>query len=522
MITVRLAGPVDEAGFRRACRSLLTRGVVPEDVQWHTGEGPDDLFSADGVDDELRPDLDAGEPAAAPLTVPRACAELLPDALLHADPRRHALLYRLLWRLQREPALRGDPLDPLWVELRQLAQQVRRDAHKMTAFVRFRPIDDGQGAPLHVAWYVPAHHVVERMAPFFARRFAALRWSILTPLRSVRWDGQALHFGPGASAHDAPPPDAGEGLWLTYYRHIFNPARLKLATMAREMPRRYWAALPEAALIAPLAASAAAREAAMRERPPTGPSPRRRLGRPADGLPGGVQATHHPMSTSPDFDSESAREAPDADLARLAGAAPAERRRALAGTHEAAAGCTRCPLYAGATQVVFGEGPVGAARMFVGEQPGDQEDLRGQPFVGPAGQLFDRAIAELGQDRRQLYVSNAVKHFKYELRGRRRIHKTPAQQEVAACVDWLEREIALVQPQRLVALGATAARALLGRPVAVLKERGRWLRRDDGLQVLVTLHPSALLRMPPEQHEAAWADWLADLRRAFDDDDAGG
>ena len=152
--------------------------------------------------------------------------------------------------------------------------------------------------------------------------------------------------------------------------------------------------------------------------------------------------------------------------------------------------------------------------MFVGEQPGDQEDLQGQPFVGPAGKLFERALEELGMPRDKVYVTNAVKHFKFELRGKRRIHKTPAQQEAAACLHWLESEIELVDPAALVALGATAARQLMGRAVAVTRERGQWLERSDGRKVLITLHPSALLRMEPEDKAAAYAAWLADLRKA--------
>jgi len=153
--------------------------------------------------------------------------------------------------------------------------------------------------------------------------------------------------------------------------------------------------------------------------------------------------------------------------------------------------------------------------MFVGEQPGEQEDLRGRPFVGAAGQLFDRALTQLGVARETVYVTNAVRHFKYELRGKRRIHKTPTQQEALACRHWLDEEIALVQPRALVALGATAARALLGRAVAVLSERGEWFDRDDGLRVLVTLHPSALLRMEPEQLPQAFGAFVRDLALAW-------
>lgn len=189
-----------------------------------------------------------------------------------------------------------------------------------------------------------------------------------------------------------------------------------------------------------------------------------------------------------------------------------ERRHTLETLRAAAAACRECPLGALATQTVWGEGPVSAALMLVGEQPGDQEDLQGRPFVGPAGRLLDRALTELGWDRASAYVTNAVKHFKHEWRGRRRMHKTPAQREADACLHWLESEIQAVRPKAIVALGATAARQLLGRSVAVMKERGQWSVREDGIPVLITLHPSALLRGDPAERDAAYAAWLADLR----------
>jgi DNA polymerase len=152
--------------------------------------------------------------------------------------------------------------------------------------------------------------------------------------------------------------------------------------------------------------------------------------------------------------------------------------------------------------------------MMVGEQPGDREDLLGRPFVGPAGRLLDRALADLGLARETIYLTNAVKHFKFELRGKRRMHKTPGQLEIMACHHWLESEIDAVGPDLIVALGATAAKALMGRAVPVMKLRGQVLEREAGAPVLVTLHPSALLRGPPEDREAAYAVWLADLRIA--------
>ncbi|MGN6529353.1 MAG: UdgX family uracil-DNA binding protein [Burkholderiaceae bacterium] len=186
----------------------------------------------------------------------------------------------------------------------------------------------------------------------------------------------------------------------------------------------------------------------------------------------------------------------------------------LGALREAALHCRECPLGARATQTVWGEGSARTPLMLVGEQPGDREDLVGRPFVGPAGRLLDRALQALGWRREDLYVTNAVKHFKYELRGKRRMHKTPGQLEILACHHWLESEIAAVRPAGIVALGATAARAVLGHPARVLAERGTWQRREDGVRVLVTLHPSALLRGDPEQREVAFAAWLRDLEHA--------
>ena len=196
--------------------------------------------------------------------------------------------------------------------------------------------------------------------------------------------------------------------------------------------------------------------------------------------------------------------------------AASESAASLEALRKAAAGCRECPLGAPATQTVFGEGTSRAKLMLVGEQPGDREDIEGRPFVGPAGRMLDRALQELGWRRESLYVTNAVKHFKFEIRGKRRMHKTPGQREAMACLHWLESEIAAVRPGAIVALGAVAARSVMGRAVSVMKERGRWLQREDGIPVLLTLHPSALLRGDREQLEANFAAWLEDLRQARD------
>ncbi|MES2280440.1 MAG: UdgX family uracil-DNA binding protein [Pseudomonadota bacterium] len=511
LLPVTLQGATDLDGFRRASRALLARQMLPEQIVWSSGdEATPDLFGAQASGEQdtfhyLSPQEFAAAPA---ISVPPEFLTLCQAAILHSDPARFGLLYRILWRLAHEPGLRHDPLDADMMRAQQMAHAVRRDMHKMKAFVRFRSVQDEtfnthpEGGPLHVAWFEPEHHIVEAVAPFFARRFAQMRWAILTPERSVEWlnagldeplskgAGQdavmaGLRFGPGARKEDAPMPDAGEQLWLTYYRNIFNPARLKVKMMQKEMPRKYWKNLPEAEMIHTLVAGAHESSIRMIEQP--GSVPLRRI--PVIPI---ADVTHAPVSA-------------------FTHAADGKAMKSLSAVRQATEHCRECPIGECATQSVAGEGPVGARLMFVGEQPGDHEDVRGKPFVGPAGQLLDRALAELGIARDGVFVSNAVKHFKYELRGKRRIHKTPTQREAAACQHWLDDEIRIVKPQLLVALGATAARSLLGRPVPVMASRGQIFEREDGLKVLVTLHPSALLRLPPDAKDEAWSAWLADL-----------
>ena len=509
--------------FRQRARALLAAGVPPGAAQGTWGgcvdgarRGAADLFAADSSV-TVHPSAVGGGSSPA---VPRSFIALARRVVLHSAPGRFDALYALLWRLVHEPGLRHDPLDADWLRLRQMARAVQRDAYKMRAFVRFRPVQDhgatdvtepAQDVTLHVAWFEPEHDVLEAVAPWFARRFAGMRWAILTPRRSVRWSPghQRLHFGHGAERAQAPAADAGEALWLTYYRHIFNPARLNLALMRQHMPRKYWANLPEAAAIADLAAEANERTAGM-------------LAQAAHQSDGATSLQNQELlapdeqALAPVFTPETRAVAatikatPITFVARPPPPAPAT----LGGLHAAVQACAACPLSACATQAVNGAGPLRARLMLVGEQPGDQEDLAGRPFVGPAGQLLNQALAQAGLDRGELFLTNAVRHFKHELRGKRRIHKTPGQREAAACRPWLLQEIELVQPIALLALGAIAARALLGPGVTLAEARGRWWPGPGGRPVLVIWHPAALLRLPPERKRDGWRQWLADLRTA--------
>jgi uracil-DNA glycosylase len=188
-------------------------------------------------------------------------------------------------------------------------------------------------------------------------------------------------------------------------------------------------------------------------------------------------------------------------------------RKTLPALREALQGCRGCDLYRHATQAVAGDGPASAAIVFIGEQPGDEEDHRGRPFVGPAGRLFDRALDEAGIDRSQVYITNAVKHFKFEERGKRRIHKKPSVSEARACQPWLEAEIAAIKPEIIVCLGATAAQSVFGRDYRVTKERGIFVNHPWAGHATSTVHPSAILRAPSEQRAHEYLLFVDDLKK---------
>ena len=386
--------------------------------------------------------------------------------------------------------------DPDVARLQAMEKAVRRDAHKMHAFVRFREIKTEDG-PRFVAWFEPEHHTLEAEAGFFIRRFASMRWSILTPGASAHWDGAALTMGPGARRADAPVEDAHEDLWRAYYASVFNPARLKPDAMRAEMPVKYWRNLPEARLIPRLIAEAPRRAAAMVERGPSAPALRRQRN---VHLPAQPAAVSDVTGTMP------------ADLFTAA----ADPKEALAALRAEMLALNSLPPWtAEATQMVFGEGPVGAPLVFVGEQPGDEEDIAGRPFVGPAGRLFSKALEEAGISRNEAYVTNAVKHFKFKPTGRRRLHQSPDAGDIAYYRPFLKREIDLVGPELVVTLGATALRALSGKPLAINKTRGEVIPMADGLPIFPTVHPSYLLRLPdPDSKAREYERFVSDLKRA--------
>ncbi|PZU43168.1 MAG: uracil-DNA glycosylase, partial [Sphingomonas sp.] len=299
------------------------------------------------------------------------------------------------------------------------------------------------------------------------RRFAAMRWTILTPDQSVAWDGEALTYGPGVGAEHAPAEDALEDLWRDYYRATFNPARIKLKMMRREMPVRYWKTMPETEIITDMLREAPQRVANM------------------------LAHTEGQTRSAADF---------------------LPPTQTLPGLAAAAKGCEGCELHRTASQTVFGVGPADARIMLVGEQPGDEEDRAGTPFIGPAGQLLDEALQHAGLVRESLYITNAVKHFRFLYKDSFRQHQSPSRYHVQACKPWLTAEIAAIKPKLILCLGNTAARALIS-PNFVMRD-GRGVPLGEAPTLMATYHPSALLRLPATARARAQNEFMADLRCA--------
>jgi DNA polymerase len=458
---VALAPGADLEGFRAAARALIGAGVAPRDVVWgETGAG--DLFG------------DPPRQGGAPVPLPRGAADLIRSVVRHSDAERYGRLYELIWRLRHgETSLVQIACDPLVDRLQRMAKSVHRDLHKMHAYVRFRRVETA-GGERYVAWFEPDHWIVEATAGFFVDRFAGIDWAILTPRGSLRWDTRTLSLGPAATRGDAPASDDFEAHWLDYYESIFNPARLNPEVMRGHMAVKYWKNLPEAVAIPRLIQEAPSRVARMIER--------------------GAQTP--------------ARRNPDKAVAAMADPAPlsldALNRQILRSDPPA-------PF---SPRAVLGEGPIGAAIALVGEQPGDREDLAGRPFVGPAGQLLDAALEAAGLTRARTYLTNAVKNFKFKPVGKRRIHQTPTAGEIKHYRWWLLRELELVSPRLVVALGASATQALAGAAIPVVANRGP-TDRFGAWPGLITVHPSSLLRDPdPVSRAVAYRAFVDDLSRA--------
>lgn len=453
----------DFAQWRSVARSLISSNVQPEAISLICDSAQELLFAPQSVESLTTPTNQV-------FRVPEAFLELAETIAYHRDDQRWNLLYRALWRLTHdEPHLLQLATDDLVHRLHIMRKAVDRDAHKMKAFVRFKKLTNDQG-DYYIAWHRPDHMIVRKVAPFFSRRFKGMSWSILTPDESAHWDGHQLTYDRGFPRSAAPDADELEQLWKDYYRAIFNPARIKIDTMKREMPVRHWQTLPETDLIEDLLQEAPQRVSQM------------------------IAITEGLNKSAADY--------------------VPERTTSLKTLAEAAAKCQGCELCREATQTVFGAGTKNAGMMIVGEQPGDEEDLQGVPFVGPAGRLLNAIFEEAGIARDSVYVTNAVKHFSFERIGKRRLHKKPLVRQIIACKPWLEAEIRAVGPQVIVCLGATAVQSLLGRHQRLTDIRGKSLPFDDNRVAIATWHPAAILRSREPLTTARRTELLNDLQFA--------
>ncbi|TWI61601.1 DNA polymerase [Pseudoduganella lurida] len=440
--------------WRTAARALIVRRIPPESVQWSGQDGGGDLLSAMPPVVPHSTDNASDPPPPQTLRVSRQLLELLQGAACYRVHDRWAFLYRVLWRWSHGAPDVISPADEDGNRLHHMAKAVRHEEHDMHAYLRFRERPEEAGAPRFVAWFEPAHDVLPQVAQHFSKRMGRTSWMIATPEATVLWDGATLVTGEALAKSAADFDDAGESLWLTYYRSIFNPARLNADIMHSHIRHRFWKNLPEAAVVPHMVSQAAAGA--------------RKVGQ---------------------LDTVGQRRGTTIPIAP--GKAIPERQQPTSLDE-----CRRCDLWQDATQAVAGQGARHAKIMLVGEQPGDQEDLAGKPFVGPAGELLDRAMDGAGLDRRKVYVTNAVKHFKWEPRGKRRLHKTPAQKEVMACHYWLETELATVAPQVLVALGSTALKSILQSGSVTMKDYLDAPFQHEGRWVVATYHPAYALRVP--------------------------
>ncbi len=439
--------------WRAHARHLLAAGKRPGEIWW-------------------TPEAGAPSPESdrASLDVPRRFVDSAKLAACHRADDRWALLYEILWRLTHgEPHLMSVAGDDAVVRLHRYEKAIRRDHHKMKAFLRFRESETEEGTR-YIAWFEPTHYIVDLAAEFFRRRYTNMKWSILTPYRSAHWEGEGeVWFSGGADRSLAPEQDRFESAWQSYYRSTFNPARIKVQAMQSEMPQKYWHNLPEAREITRLLVAAQDRTTTM-------------INAPAGNAD--LRCGERPASWDQLIASQAASE---------------DAWERLSAQLESCSSCDHCSR---ATQVVHGEGSRGADIMLVGEQPGDREDLVGRPFVGPAGKVLDDALRESGLDRSALYLTNAVKHFRYRSNGKRRLHENPREGDIHQCRPFLLQEIALVQPKVVVCLGRTAARAILGQHVKVSDVRGQLIRLSDNTSCLVTAHPASILRSRNESATA--------------------
>jgi DNA polymerase len=453
------------AAWRRAARELLRQGVEPERIEWVEFDSCESVGSGTG---SANTQDNSAAPVVATPAIPRELLAWLKTAACFCAPDRWSLLYRILWRWTHGERHVLDPQDADGALLDQRIQSVEHETNDLVTLTLFRRRDPSMGAPEFVGWYEPHHDLLAQAAERFAERMGDSTWMLATPQGAVFWNGMLLRISrlaaddgetscpehqqqnplttealpPGAMAGEATTSEPTEALWLAYYASAFNGA-------PAPVPLRYW------------------------RTPPVGPPLPAQLARERSRL--GAQSGTVTVPEMP-------------PLEYSAVTPPLREPTGPLAT------CRRCALWRNAKQAVAGAGPAQAALMVVGEQPGEHENQHGAPFTGPAGLLLDTVLARAGLDRAALYLTYAVKHYKWETLEQQRVHRTPARREVEACQYWLEHELTQIAPRVVVTLGATALKALTGAHVNLSEYLGQTI--DHGGRLIVpTWHPSYALKM---------------------------
>jgi DNA polymerase len=423
--------------WRKNARTLLEDKIHFTDVIWETSTAGS-LF-------DLMPT--AGREKSSLIKIPR---EFIKDAEFvsaYNDNSTWSLLYRLLYRIAFEQKnLMDNPLDNDVLDFHRRMKLVGRDLHKMHAFVRFKEIKHNDES-IYMAWHRPDHRILKLAAPFFTDRFNGMNWVIFTEDESMSWINNELSFGPGISQKEAEAYDETEELWKTYYASTFNPARLKVKMMKSELPVRHWATLPEAELI--------------------------------DGL---IKEAPYMVDRFIETQRTSAVASIPVNVSSLS-----ELRTALPN-------CSACTICSKATAPVMGEGPINVDIVFVGEQPGLEEDISGSPFIGPAGRLLMEALDRADIKRDDVYLTNAVKAFKWKDLDGFKKHVNPSSFEISACRPWVRAELEMIRPKILVCLGASAAQSVFGKVMKVHESGGKVFQTSLCDYTIILPHPSAILR----------------------------
>lgn len=440
--------------FRNTCRTLFHKNKKPDSIKFSNEQY--NLFSSkEHTEQPQETTLQKS------FFIKKEHLQILENISHHRSDDIWDLLYRILWNLKEKgPNFLNNAAHPDVIDCQRRQKQISRDIHKMHAFVRFRKIDKARmlekehdpkkheeknQAEYFMAWHKPEHKIIRKGATFFKKRFPNMHWSILSPDECVHWNGTNLSYSEGVSKDPLEDnSDNFEKWWLTYYEAIFNPARVKIKAMKNEMPTKYWDSMPETQIISRLIREAPTRlkEMQIKAQQKTLPI---------------IQGTYEEIKNK-------------------------------------AKNCTNCPISCLGGSTVFGEGNLKAEIMIVGEQTGDEEDKAQRVFTGPSGQLLNQLLEECDLNRKHLYLTNAVKHFKWEQKGNKRIHKTPDGNEILSCRNWLQSEIQLIKPKIIICLGRVAAQSVLGIQLKISSAIKETYSGQNNSKVLVTYHPSSILR----------------------------